>query len=70
MLVNKEATMLPKLEGIKAHQDINFFTDRNKAYAFGEDMAEMNWIVEYKPDGNCIAVITTEKMEAKCAATC
>ena len=61
---------LPKLEGIKTHQMVSFFTDRNKAYAFGEDMAEMNWIVEYKPDGNCIAVITTEKMEAKCAATC
>ena len=53
---------LPKLEGIKTHQMVSFFTDRNKAYAFGEDMAEMNWIVEYKPDGNCIAVVIHEEV--------
>jgi hypothetical protein len=64
-------TQLPKLEGIKAHQSIQFFTNREAAFAYGEDMAEMNWVVEYKPDGNCIAVVTTSiEKEARNCATC
>lgn len=63
--------MLPKLEGIKAHQMVSFFTNRDAAFAHGEDMADLGWLVSYCNDGNCIAVITTSiEKEAQNCATC
>lgn len=62
---------LPKISGIAAHRAIHFFTNKSEAYAFGEDMTSYGWIVRYENDGNCLAVITTEKIrEERNCATC
>lgn len=63
--------MLPKLRGVTIRQAVHYFNTTEAAYSFGELMTENQFVVEYKNDGNCIAVITsTFEKEARNCATC
>lgn len=47
------------LNGIKVRDDIHWFSNSEKAYEFGELMAENGFTSEFQNHGNCMAVITS-----------
>ena len=47
------------LTGIKVRDDVHFFSNPDRAYEFGELMAENGFVAEFENHGNCMAVITS-----------
>ena len=47
------------LTGIKVRDDVHWFSSPDRAYEFGELMAENGFVAEFENHGNCMAVITS-----------
>lgn len=53
------------LQGTTVRDDVHWFTNPEKAFGFGEVMADNGFTAEYQNHGNCIAVVLShiEPME-------